>query len=584
MKYIYFTGLLLVLHFSALAQPAHDNPCGAIVLPVIESSDACDPTRIVFNGATYTAYQVNGSNTCSPSFPTDPDVWYSFIATKTQLKLSILPSQGGNAGCGIYGTSAVEFMILTGNCSGPFTYVTCGRSDIPGTTTLNNLTIGTSYFIKISTGFGYACGTLGACVYTGMPAATARVGINTDQPATNFDVAGLANFRNNTTFNQDIIAGKIVSPNLVVEGNIGSVNNVTILSSLTAGNNGTFGGFLNVGGDASFGGKIFGTKVSLDNTLGNKIGLWGDLNSNHYGFGVQGALFQMHSDAAAANIAFGYGSSGSFTERARIINQGEFGMSLTGRLQLRTGTQSAGLWLNNTANTTTPAFIGLASDNLVGLYGSVGAGWGLAMNATNGNVGIGLNGGNPTRPLSFPAAIGEKILLYPGPNGEVGIGVYGNELRLHSDNPGAKVSFGTQDNAGNFDQTALAQRNGSFAFSVLGSLWVNGTTYASDERFKQNISSIASPLQKLLQIKGVEYEMRTKEFPQYHFTAGRQMGLLAQNVETVAPEAVNEKDGYKGVDYARLVPLLIESIKELKKENDEQKRRIEILEQSLLQH
>ncbi len=30
----------------------------------------------------------------------------------------------------------------------------------------------------------------------------------------------------------------------------------------------------------------------------------------------------------------------------------------------------------------------------------------------------------------------------------------------------------------------------------------------------------------------------------------------------IIPEAVSEKDGYKGVDYARLVPLLIEAIKE----------------------
>ena len=51
----------------------------------------------------------------------------------------------------------------------------------------------------------------------------------------------------------------------------------------------------------------------------------------------------------------------------------------------------------------------------------------------------------------------------------------------------------------------------------------------------------------------VKLEIRTKEFPQYHFTAGMQMCLLAQNVETVVPEAVSEKDGYKGVDYARLV-------------------------------
>ena len=165
--------------------------------------------------------------------------------------------------------------------------------------------------------------------------------------------------------------------------------------------------------------------------------------------------------------------------------------------------------------------------------------------------------------------------------GEVGIGVYGNELRLHSDNPGAKISFGTQDNAGNFSENALAQRNGIYAFSVLGSLWVNGTTYASDERFKQNISPIQSPLQKLLQLNGVEYEMKIAAFPQNHFMPGRQMGLLAQNVEKIVPEAVNEKDGYKGVDYARLVPLLIESIKEQNKKMEDQQKQIDELKLQL---
>jgi hypothetical protein len=285
----------------------------------------------------------------------------------------------------------------------------------------------------------------------------------------------------------------------------------------------------------------------------------------------------MYSAGSNANIAFGFGNSYNFIERARIINSGEYAMSLNGRLALRTGTQSAGLWLNNAANTVSTAFIGMSSDNQVGLYGATGAAWGLSMNTTTGNVGIGINGVAAAKPLSFPAAIGEKILLYPGAVGEVGIGVYGNELRLHADNPGAKVSFGTQDNAGVFDQTALAQRNGVYAFSVIGSLWVNGTTYASDERFKQNITPIDSALKKLLQINGVEYEMKTKEFSKNHFTEGRQMGLLAQNVETVVPEAVNEKDGYKGVDYARLVPLLIEAIKEQNKKIELQQIEIDNL-------
>ena len=190
----------------------------------------------------------------------------------------------------------------------------------------------------------------------------------------------------------------------------------------------------------------------------------------------------------------------------------------------------------------------------------------------NGNIGIDNN--NPARPLSFPAALGEKILLYPGGAGEVGIGVYGNELRLHCDNPGAAVSFGTQDNAGNFTQAGRFQLSAPYALYVNGSIWANGTTYASDERFKQNIMPIASPLQKLLLLNGVEYEMNTDGFAKNHFQHGRQMGLLAQNVEKVVPEAVNEMDGYKGVDYARLVPLLIESIKEQNKKMEEQQKQI----------
>jgi hypothetical protein len=318
-------------------------------------------------------------------------------------------------------------------------------------------------------------------------------------------------------------------------------------------------------GNVGIGTNSPGFPLNFANSSGDKISLWGNSGA-HYGLGIQSALLQIHTDVAGSNIAFGYGTSGLFTERARIVNSGEYGLVVKGRLQLNPGTQSAGLWLANAANTNNVSFIGLASDNQVGFYSPLGAGWGVTMNGVNGNLGIGLNGGNPLRPLSFPAALGEKILLYPGGTGEVGIGVYGNELRLHADNPGASVSFGTQDNAGNFTQAGRFQINAPYALYVNGSIWANGTTYASDERFKENITPIASPLEKLMQINAVEYEMKTKEFSNNHFTTGRQIGLLAQNVEKIVPEAVSEKDGYKGVDYARLVPLLIESIKALQKE------------------
>ena len=45
----------------------------------------------------------------------------------------------------------------------------------------------------------------------------------------------------------------------------------------------------------------------------------------------------------------------------------------------------------------------------------------------------------------------------------------------------------------------------------------------------------------------------------------------------VVPEAVNELDGYKGVDYARLVPLLIESIKEQQEQIEQLKQQVKAL-------
>lgn len=502
--------LLISAHFWSAAQPPHDEPCGALLVPVVQSSDPCTPAITSTGGVTY-------NNLAFPSAPCGtnsfPDVWYKFVATTDQsyMYTDIANGNGGNA-----------FYIYSASvCNGALTYFTCGSTLENTPVFLSGLVPGTTYYIRICINAAFVV-DFGLCVYTGYPAATSRIGINTLNPQLPLDVAGNANFRNKIG---------ITEPNPQFP--------ITFASAL-------------------------GDKVSF---YGNTAG------AAHYGIGIQGSLLQIHADAAAANIAFGYGSSASFTERARIINAGEYGMSLKGRLQISTGTNSAGVWLTNTANNANAAFVGMAADNLVGFYGGNGANFGLTMNTATGNVGIGINGLSAARPLSFPASLGEKILLYPGAIGEVGIGVYGGELRLHCDIPGGKVSFGTQDNSGVFTENAKAERNGAYAFSIFGSLWVNGTTYSSDERFKQNITSISSPLEKLLQLKGVEYEMRTTEFPKNYFQPGRQIGLLAQNVEKVIPEAVNEKDGYKGVDYARLVPLLIEAIKEMQKEIDELKNK-----------
>jgi hypothetical protein len=65
-------------------------------------------------------------------------------------------------------------------------------------------------------------------------------------------------------------------------------------------------------------------------------------------------------------------------------------LDVGGRVRIRDGGGTAGLWLYSSSAPATNdrAFIGLSSDTSVGLWGSTGAGWGLLMDTTTGNVSI----------------------------------------------------------------------------------------------------------------------------------------------------------------------------------------------------
>ena len=88
---------------------------------------------------------------------------------------------------------------------------------------------------------------------------------------------------------------------------------------------------------------------------------------------------------------------------------------------------------------------------------------------------------------------------------------------------------------------------------------------SSDERLKDNIQVIKGSLDKIGEIRGVEFDWNDKS-PGWAKERGHDVGVIAQEVQKVVPEIVVErKNGFLGVDYKRLVPLLIESIKELHK-------------------
>jgi trimeric autotransporter adhesin len=112
---------------------------------------------------------------------------------------------------------------------------------------------------------------------------------------------------------------------------------------------------------------------------------------------------------------------------------------------------------------------------------------------------------------------------------------------------------------------------------INGNFTATGAGMPSDARWKKNIEPLGSCLEKVSDLQGVSYEWDMEAHPDSGFTPGRQIGLVAQNVEKVVPELVFEdKDGHKSVSYAKLTAVLVEAVKELKAENQRQK---ELLEQ-----
>ena len=112
-----------------------------------------------------------------------------------------------------------------------------------------------------------------------------------------------------------------------------------------------------------------------------------------------------------------------------------------------------------------------------------------------------------------------------------------------------------------------------------GILCSSGTACNSDLRWKKNIYSIDNGLRKVSQLRGVEYEWKTDEFPDKNFKKGKQIGFIAQEIEEILPEVVRtDGEGFKSLDYARLTAVLVEAVKDLKAENNELKEKVENLE------
>lgn len=116
---------------------------------------------------------------------------------------------------------------------------------------------------------------------------------------------------------------------------------------------------------------------------------------------------------------------------------------------------------------------------------------------------------------------------------------------------------------------------GSYRLEVNGSINASSEIVAfSDERLKENIETIDTALDKVLNLRGVYYTRKDKEEDNSKIN-NRYIGVIAQEVEKVIPEVICESsDGIKSVAYGNIVGLLIEAIKDLNSEIVDLKERL----------
>ena len=129
----------------------------------------------------------------------------------------------------------------------------------------------------------------------------------------------------------------------------------------------------------------------------------------------------------------------------------------------------------------------------------------------------------------------------------------------------------------------------SVELDVTGDIEYTGTIVdVSDRRLKENFSSIDSVLTKIMKIEGLSYNMIADSIKT------REYGVVAQDVQKVFPamvKVVDPENGYLGVSYIQLVPVLLEATKAQqaiieaqkkeiateKAENESQKQEIETI-------
>jgi hypothetical protein len=144
----------------------------------------------------------------------------------------------------------------------------------------------------------------------------------------------------------------------------------------------------------------------------------------------------------------------------------------------------------------------------------------------------------------------------------------GNQIYLKRDGANAKMFMGGSTGASTAFYIQASNTNGVY-LTAGGTSW----TANSDIRLKNIISPIDSAVDKLTTLNPIIFSWKSDDENKEN------IGLIAQDVETVFPQVIDKnEDGFLGVRYLELVPVLVKAIQELSAKNTTLEERLTALE------
>jgi hypothetical protein len=287
------------------------------------------------------------------------------------------------------------------------------------------------------------------------------------------------------------------------------------------------------------------------------VGIGGDL-------WVGGTVYVLNATIGRA-VNLSGGTTGQLPFQTATSSTGFTGPGLEGDILVSRGVSALGPVFTNTST----IIVGSANTafNAVSSIGASTASYAItATNIAGGTAGQVPYQTAPGQTSFFGAGTAGNLLISNGTSAPT----YNNTLTLASLSNAISTS------------TGALQVKGGAAIGL--DFYVGGDIYGlkeitayygapSDIRLKQGITPIDNGLAKVISLSGITYDWN--ELAGNKFGGPREAGVIAQEIQQVLPEAVVEKDdGYLTVKYDRIIPLLIEAIKELSSEIESLKKKI----------